>query len=64
MAKAYSLDLREKVISFVLQDGSKRDAAKIFNIGEDTVYHAAINQGIFVPRSVQIFQQKFLLKLV
>lgn len=38
MAKAYSLDLRKKVISFITHGGSKRDAAKFFNIGEDTVY--------------------------
>jgi putative transposase len=38
MAKAYSLDLRKKVISFISQGGRKRDAAKLFNIGEDTIY--------------------------
>ncbi len=38
MAKAYSLDLRKKVISFVTKGGSKREAAKLFNIGEDTIY--------------------------
>ena len=30
--------LRQKVISFVTQGGSKREAAKVFNIGEDTIY--------------------------
>lgn len=38
MARAYSLDLREKVISFVKQGHSKREASKVFNIGEDTIY--------------------------
>jgi putative transposase len=38
MAKEYSLDLRKKVISFVTKGGSKREAAKLFTIGEDTVY--------------------------
>lgn len=38
MTKAYSLDLREKVISFVKQGHSKREASKVFNIGEDTIY--------------------------
>jgi putative transposase len=38
MAKAYSLDLRQKVISFIVQGGSKRAAAKVFNVGEDTIY--------------------------
>lgn len=35
MAKAYSIDLKEKVISFVSQGGGKREAARIFDIGED-----------------------------
>lgn len=39
MAKAYSEDLREKVISHVMSGCSKRGAAKIFNIGEATVYN-------------------------
>lgn len=38
MAKAYSIDLRERVISFVKQGHSKREASKVFNIGEDTIY--------------------------
>jgi len=38
MARAYSLDLRKKVISFVTKGGRKREAAKLFNIGEDTIY--------------------------
>ena len=38
MEKAYSLDLREKIISFVRQGHSKREASKVFNIGEDTIY--------------------------
>ena len=38
MAKAYSLDLRKKVIFFVAKGGRKREAAKLFNIGEDTIY--------------------------
>ena len=38
MVKAYSLDLREKVISFIRRGKSKREASKIFSIGEDTIY--------------------------
>ena len=38
MAKAYSEDLREKVISHIMSGCSKREAAKIFNVGEATVY--------------------------
>jgi putative transposase len=38
MAKAYSEDLRKKVISHIMSGCSKREAAKIFKIGEATVY--------------------------
>ena len=38
MAKAYSEDLREKVLSNIMSGCSKREAAKVFNIGEATVY--------------------------
>jgi|SRR5579872_3866865 len=38
MARAYSLDLRKKVISFIAQGGGKREASKVFGIGEDTIY--------------------------
>jgi putative transposase len=38
MARAYSEDLREKVISHIMSGCSKREAAKVFNIGEATVY--------------------------
>ena len=39
MARAYSEDLREKVISRIMSGCSKREAAKVFNIGEATVYN-------------------------
>jgi len=38
MARAYSLDLRKKVMSFITSGGGKREASKIFGIGEDTIY--------------------------
>ena len=38
MARAYSIDLRDKVISFVFQGKSKREASRVFGIGEDTIY--------------------------
>ncbi len=38
MAKAYSEDLREKVISYIMNGCSKREAARTFNIGEATIY--------------------------
>ena len=34
----YSLDLRRKVIKFVTEGGKKTEAARIFNIGRDTIY--------------------------
>jgi transposase len=38
MATGYSEDLRKKVISYIMSGGSKREASRVFNIGEDTVY--------------------------
>lgn len=38
MARAYTLDLREKVISFINRGGGRREASKLFSIGEDTIY--------------------------
>ncbi|MBL0941927.1 MAG: helix-turn-helix domain-containing protein [Alphaproteobacteria bacterium] len=39
MARAYSEDLRKKVISHIMSGCSKREAAKVFKIGEATVYN-------------------------
>ncbi|MEB3701768.1 IS630 transposase-related protein [Candidatus Bealeia paramacronuclearis] len=36
MAKAYSEELRKKVISSITSGGRKREAAKVFNVGEAT----------------------------
>ena len=35
---SYSSDLRQKVIEFIEQGNNKRDAAKVFGIGERTIY--------------------------
>ena len=35
---AYSLDLRQRVVDFINQGGSKRDAAKIYQVCETTIY--------------------------
>ena len=32
------MGLRKKVINFIAQGGEKREAAKVYNIGEDTIY--------------------------
>lgn len=37
MGKAYSVDLREKVIAFVKENGNKTKAAKLFGIHRDTI---------------------------
>lgn len=38
MGKTYSQDLREKVITYIENHGDKKEAAKVFSIGLDTVY--------------------------
>jgi len=38
MANAYSEDLRKKVISHIMSGCGKREAARIFNIGEASIY--------------------------
>ena len=60
MTKAYSLDLREKVISFVRQGHSKREASKIFNIGEDTIYRwfRRLKTGTLLPKKRTHFTTK------
>lgn len=60
MARAYSLDLRKKVMSYIAQGGSKREAAKLFEIGEDTIYRWARRQktGDLSPKKRTHFPQK------
>jgi len=36
--KAHPLELRDRIVRFVSQGGSKTDAAKIFDVGRKTVY--------------------------
>lgn len=38
MARAYSEDLREKVISHIMSGCSKREASRIFKVGEASLY--------------------------
>ena len=35
---AYSLDLRQRVINFIHKGGSKREAAKLYEVCETTIY--------------------------
>lgn len=63
MARAFSLDLRQKVVDFILAGGTKRDAARIFGIGEDSVYRwmrlqkkgdLRAKKRIFLPKKVNV----------
>lgn len=38
MSNAYSVDLRERVVAYVVDGGQKGEACRIFQIGQDTVY--------------------------
>lgn len=60
MAKAYSEDLREKVISHIMSGCSKREAARVFNIGEDTIYRwlRLHKIGDLKPKKRTIYPQK------
>jgi transposase len=51
--KAYTLDLRERVIKFVQAGGSKVEASRCFNLGRRTVYRylAAAQQGALAPKT-------------
>jgi putative transposase len=35
---SYSIDYRRRVVSFVREGGSKRDAARLFKVNVDTIY--------------------------
>jgi putative transposase len=38
MSNYYSIDLRERVIGFIDEGGSKAEACRIFKIGHNTIY--------------------------
>ena|ERR1039457_5227298 len=50
--KAYTLDLRERVVKFIKSGGSKAEAARRFEIGRRTVYRylAALKVGTLAPK--------------
>ena len=50
--KAYSLDLRERIVGFVKQGGSKAEAARRFGVSKWTVYRymESDSQGSLAPR--------------
>ena len=51
--KAYALDLRERVVKFIKQGGSKVEAARRFDLGRRTVYRylAAAQTGTLAPKA-------------
>ena len=59
--KAYALELRERIIGFVANGGSKTDAARIFNVGRKTVYRYlnAAQAGTLAPLPCGGSKKKF-----
>jgi transposase len=51
--KAYSIDLRERVVKFINKGGSKVEAARRFGLGRRTVYRylAAAQTGTLAPKT-------------
>ena len=51
--KAYSLDLRERIIRYVQNGGTPKDAARHFNVGRSTVfrYLKADREGALRPKT-------------
>ena len=60
MSKAYSLDFRSKVVSFISKGGKKRAAAKLFDIGEDTIYRwlRLSKRGSLAPKKRTDYKEK------
>jgi transposase len=60
MAKTYSIDLREKVLSYTKKGGGKREASKLFEIGEATIYRwiKLSEEGSLSPKKRTAFYQK------
>jgi len=51
--KAYTLDLRERVVKFVTGGGTRAEAARLFRLGERTVYRylAAAKANTLAPKT-------------
>jgi hypothetical protein len=51
--KAYGLDLRERIVSFVKAGGSKVEAARRFRVARKTVYNylALVQAGALAPKT-------------
>ena len=50
--RAYGLDLRERIVSFVQAGGSKVEAAKRFGVARKTVYNylTLVQAGVLAPK--------------
>jgi transposase len=51
--KAYALDLRERVVKFIQNGGSKAEAARRFDLGRSSVYRYwdAVQTGTLAPKT-------------
>ncbi|MEB3702052.1 IS630 family transposase domain protein [Candidatus Bealeia paramacronuclearis] len=60
MVKAYSEELRKKVISSITSGDRKREAAKVFNVGETTIYRwiCLHKQGDIKPKKRTSYPRK------
>ena len=54
----YSIDYRRRVISFVAEGGSKRDAARLFKISPNTIYEWLKRGDDLSPRPAKTRQRK------
>ena len=54
----YSIDYRRRVIAFVNEKGSKREAARLFKISPDTLYKWLSRKDDLSPRPAKVRQRK------
>ena len=55
---AYSIDYRRRVIGFVNEGGSKREAARLFKVSRETIYQWLGRGDVLSPRPVQVRHRK------
>ena len=55
---AYGIDYRRRVIDFVKEGGSKRDAARLFKVSRETVYQWLGRGDDLSPRPAQTRRRK------
>lgn len=54
----YSIDYRRRVIAFVNEKGSKREAARVFKVNPDTIYEWLKRGGDLSPRPAKTRRRK------